>query len=525
MAQSISESELACLKRDARQGYPAKPSTETIHLLGRHLVTELINQKLLAENYSEKDLERWILLAFQIAHKFSQFPFTSQKEILNDLNLDLTQLKKLNTALRFSSIIQSFICDFGAAWKYWHNTIIPTVSSDGFSAVINRRHKYPFRVGLFPGVSCMFQCSFCGRNYGARYDNKARFSGNDVFRAMMASAPNNDPNRFYFSGGLEPLTNTEIGSLISYSKEIGLKTSMYTNGYMLTPKLLNKNPGILELEMLRLSLYGLDESSAVSVTGKKGSYDRVIQNVSDYIQLKSEIRSGTKFGINFVLLPQNIDSLIELAKLVRQFNEIDPIKGVSFITLREDFSALPKDGIPLEDRNRMVSIFEEFEDLLNSHTGSDVNIDYGYALQSIRDGFNANPLEMVSDRELRGDGYPQISVVVDLLGDVYIYREAGFLDRPGADRYIIGRVTPDTDLDAVIKNFIDSGDSIKTEPGDWRYLDAFDHVMVKLLNQAEDDEKIGIPFNLGPVYARTIIDEGVHNEKYPILAHPTLSRD
>ena len=39
-------------------------------------------------------------------------------------------------------------------------------------------------------------------------------------------------------------------------------------------------------------------------------------------------------------------------------------------------------------------------------------------------------------------------------------------------------------------------------------MDAFDHVMVKLLNQAEDDEKIGIPFNLGPVFARSIIDEG-----------------
>ena len=119
--------------------YPAKPSTNTIYLLGRHLVTELINQKLLAENYTEKELERWVLLAFQIAHKFSQSPFTPQKEILNDLKLEPTQLKKLNTVLRLSSVIQSFICDFGAAWKYWHNTIIPTVSSDGFSAVINRR--------------------------------------------------------------------------------------------------------------------------------------------------------------------------------------------------------------------------------------------------------------------------------------------------------------------------------------------------------------------------------------------------
>ena len=42
-------------------------------------------------------------------------------------------------------------------------------------------------------------------------------------------------------------------------------------------------------------LYGLDEPSAVSVTGKKGSYDRVIQNVSNYIK-KSAIKSCTKFG-------------------------------------------------------------------------------------------------------------------------------------------------------------------------------------------------------------------------------------
>ena len=74
----------------------------------------------------------------------------------------------------------------------------------------------------------------------------------------------------------------------------------------------------------------------------------------------------------------------------------------------------------------MVSIFEEFEGLLNSHTASDVNIDYGYALQSIRDGFNANPLEMVSDRELRGDGYPQISVVVTYLRCLYLPRGGFF---------------------------------------------------------------------------------------------------
>ena len=35
-------------------------------------------------------------------------------------------------------------------------------------------------------------------------------------------------------------------------------------------------------------------------------------------------------------------------------------------------------------------------------------------------------------------GYPQLSVAVDSLGDVFLYREAGFLDRPGNDKFKAG---------------------------------------------------------------------------------------
>ena len=44
---------------------------------------------------------------------------------------------------------------------------------------------------------------------------------------------------------------------------------MYTNGYMLTPKYLEKNPEIFNLDSLRISFYGIDEAQYFDVTKKK----------------------------------------------------------------------------------------------------------------------------------------------------------------------------------------------------------------------------------------------------------------
>ena len=34
-------------------------------------------------------------------------------------------------------------------------------------AAIDGVYRYPYRINLYPGTSCMFSCLFCGRNYDA----------------------------------------------------------------------------------------------------------------------------------------------------------------------------------------------------------------------------------------------------------------------------------------------------------------------------------------------------------------------
>jgi len=151
-----------------------------------------------------------------------------------------------------------------------------------------------------------------------------------------------------------------------------------------------------------------------------------------------------------------------------------------------------------KQRARLIKRFREFNDR-KKDTCPDLDLDLGYALAPLNDGVLGKPLAKVASSKMRPSVYPQISVSVDSFGDVFLYREAGFLHRPGNERFIAGRITAKKLLEDVIREFIENHEEIRHNPHDSRFMDAFDHLVTLFLNKAEHDRKIGIPFQLGPV--------------------------
>ena len=109
---------------------------------------------------------------------------------------------------------------------------------------------------------------------------------------------------------------------------------------------------------------------------------------------------------------------------------------------------------------------------------------------------------------MRSKGFTQLSVAIDILGNVYLYREAAFLNRPRSERYIIGKITENYDLEDVVRHFLQTSDGIKPLETDPEFFDAYDHVVTGLLNQVEDDLDFGIPFDCGPIRRRLIDESG-----------------
>jgi len=369
--------------------------------------------------------------------------------------------------------------------RYWTNTIQPLLNNGSLESAVERKYSYPNRIGLYPGMTCQFFCSFCGRNYDARYDSKDIKKSFEVFKKIIDQDPKTDPawrDRFRISGGLEPLTNPYIGEIISYGNLQGFKMQMYTNGYALTPNFLQKQPGIFDLEMMRISLYGFDTESYYRTTKNKKGYNIVVNNLKEFCKKVPHTNSRIKLGVNWIILPGHSDDLIPVFNMIKDINSVSDFK-ISFITLREDFSNV-NHYISNEEREKLHKIFLKIE------KETDIHIDYGYALHNVRHGIINGPIKMATHEEMDGFGFPQVATAVDSLGNLYVYHESGFLDRPGSERYIIGNVRNKT-VEQIVRKHID-GNGIKPRPFDVGYLDAFDHTTTLLIHEATQYKNKGL---------------------------------
>ena len=50
---------------------------------------------------------------------------------------------------------------------------LETINSFGshMDSAVKGEYRYPHTIVLLPGISCMYKCTFCGRNYDAAFKN------------------------------------------------------------------------------------------------------------------------------------------------------------------------------------------------------------------------------------------------------------------------------------------------------------------------------------------------------------------
>ena len=124
------------------------------------------------KNFTEQDLEVIFYITYTIGNK----PFVTQEEIYNLIfdkygkNISVDKLLELNSEIRQSELCQNLIINYSVGSKYWKNTIIPINESGSIMNTLEKKPVHPYRIGIYPGLSCMFECVFCGRNYSAKYD-------------------------------------------------------------------------------------------------------------------------------------------------------------------------------------------------------------------------------------------------------------------------------------------------------------------------------------------------------------------
>lgn len=423
-------------------------------------------------------------LLLALTHKYGNSPFTTLETARRELAVDRMVFERLlDTFDRVPELRAAVVA--GPAGKYWSNTVLPLERKGVIENILERRTVYPHIVALYPGPTCMFRCHFCVRVTGARYENSSLETGNAMFASIIDEIPADNPYAMYVSGGLEPLTNPGLGGLIARAAGRGFKMVLYTNAFALTAQTLDRQPGLWDLHAVRTSMYGLNDEEYEETTGKRKAFGRVKANLLNFQKLRAQRERPVRLGLSYLILPGRASRLMQLADFIAELSDAAPDQPVDFLNLREDYSGRPDGKLPPGERAELQDALNAFAERVASRTPT-LDVDYGYALHSIRSGTEAE-LIRIKPSTMRPGAHIQAGVQVDLLGDVYLYREAGFPGLTGAHRYIAGRVGPGTSLSDVVAKFVADDRRIEPRDGDEYFLDGFDQALTARLNQLETD--------------------------------------
>ena len=331
--------------------------------------------------------------------------------------------------------------------KAHYKTIQPLLDSGHIQAAVKGEYKYPASVVLLPGLSCMFKCTFCGRNYDAKEKRQEKHF--KIFEQVILQ--DKKRSNMYISGGLEPMTNPYLNDIIKLLHDNEYKPRMLSNGFMLTPKYVDKNPYLKTLDHLRISIYGIDEEEYKITTRHLKGWNVVKENIKAY----NKRTDKTNISINYVLLPTNFERFHEI------LNYIDEVGGVKELSLREDFTGKQN----ISDRNKFKDLLFSFDEKVKQRG---IKVDYGYTMAEILDGRDDCKLIQCNLEHLDNMQHPQVKIYIDPRGDIYNYTGASFIDRPDSERHILGNV-----IDSSVEKELKKQKRIEPQESDIQFLDAF----------------------------------------------------
>lgn len=129
----------------------------------------------------------------------------------------------------------------------------------------------------------------------------------------------------------------------------------------------------------------------------------------------------------------------------------------------------------------------KIKDLLARLNSVVKSVDYGYTLYPLQFGQSIGTIKHTST--LLTHGFPQITSVIDVGGDVYSYHDV-FPNRAGQAKHVIGNVKQ-AGLQKLITDWLASKGS-QVSKDDLKFLDTSDHMITMLIKQQQELTELGI---------------------------------
>jgi heptosyltransferase-2 len=182
---------------------------------------------------------------------------------------------------------------------------------------------YPIHVEISPSSGCNHRCVLCCVAYKQHKPNNL---SKELMIRLMDDFKEAGVKSFLLAGEGEPLLNPYCVDLLLKAKENGIDAALTTNGVLFTPAVADKVSDCLSWNRFSIQSHDPKKYAYLHGTSEKDYY-KVIENIKHAVKIKKERNLKVKIGIQQILINENWDSILELAKLSKEL-------GVDYFTIK-----------------------------------------------------------------------------------------------------------------------------------------------------------------------------------------------
>lgn len=211
---------------------------------------------------------------------------------------------------------------------------------------------YPIELEIGLTNACNHRCIFCAVDYTGY---KPTIMDKEVLIRNLEEISKKGVKSIIYAGEGEPLLHKDAPEIINKTKELGIDVAVSTNGVLLTPEV--SKECLKSLTWIRFSTAAITEENFNKIQrGKKGDLQKVLTNMQAAVRIKKDNSLSTTIGVQLLLLPDNKDEIIEMAKRLREI-------GIDYFTIKP-FSQHPQSQQILKiDYNELIGLEKEVKEL------------------------------------------------------------------------------------------------------------------------------------------------------------------
>jgi len=224
---------------------------------------------------------------------------------------------------------------------------------------LNEGDCYPLYMEISPVGNCNHKCIFCAYDY-IGHPNK-RLETNRLIKFIDEIAACGMKSLLYAGEG-EPLLHPDIDKFITHSKKNGIDPGVFTNGHLLKEKLSEEILPLLTF--IRISFNGGTRENYARIHDVKPEvFDVVVKNIETASNLKERDKLEVDIGIQYVLLPENINHVIDAVKRLRE-------TGINYFVIKPFVQQSHLQAYQMKGQFNLSAIQETLDQAENLSSGS-----------------------------------------------------------------------------------------------------------------------------------------------------------